>query len=75
MRRTGTIMSAREALREILDGLPDDRVNEVLDFARFLTWQEERQAWRQFGQDQLAGAYGPDEPDYRVEEVKPELGS
>ncbi|HUT88942.1 MAG TPA: hypothetical protein VMY37_05575 [Thermoguttaceae bacterium] len=68
-------MSAREALREILDGLPDDRVNEVLDFARFLTGQEERQAWRQFGHDQLARAYGPDEPDYRVEEVKPELGS
>jgi len=75
MRPAGTIMSAREALEQILDGLPDDRVNEVLDFARFLTWQEERRAWRQFGQDQLARAYGPDEPDYRVEQVKPELGS
>jgi hypothetical protein len=68
-------MSSREALDHILDGLSDDRVNEVLDFARFLTWQEERQAWRQFGQDQLASAYGPDEPDYRVEEIKPELDS
>lgn len=62
-------MSAREALQEILDGLPDDRVNEVLDFARFLTWQEESQAWRRFGEDQLARAYGPDEPDYRAADL------
>jgi len=75
MRWTGTIMSTGEALKQILDGLPEDRVNELLDFARFPTRQEDRQAWRQFGQNQLARAYGPNEPDYRVEEVKPELGS
>jgi hypothetical protein len=70
-----TIMIAREALEQILDGLPDDRLVEVLDFARFLTWQEERQAWRQFGQAQLARAYGADEPDYLAEEIKPDLDS
>ncbi|MFH1268151.1 MAG: hypothetical protein ABIK89_20730 [Planctomycetota bacterium] len=66
-------MSTKEALEQILGQLPENRVSEVLDFARFLSWQEERQAWQQFGQAQLAKAFGPDEPDYRLAEVKPEL--
>jgi hypothetical protein len=68
-------MTTREALEEILQGLPEDRVTEVLDFARFLSWQEEREAWRQSGRDQLARAYGPHEPDYTLEDLKPELNS
>jgi hypothetical protein len=68
-------MTTKEALEEILQGLPEDRLSEVLDFARFLSWQEQREAWRQFGRAQLARAYGPDEPDYTVEDLKPELNS
>jgi hypothetical protein len=68
-------MTSRQALEDVLQGLPESRVSEVLDFARFLSWQEEREAWRQFGRAQLARAYGSDEPDYYVEDVKPELNT
>ena len=52
-----------------------ERLREVLNFAEFLSWQEERQAWRQFGQAQLARAYGPNEPEYTTADLKPELNS
>jgi len=68
-------MTTKEALEEILQGLPESRLSEVMDFARFLSWQEERDSWRQFGRAQLARAYGPDEPDYTLEDHKPELDS
>ena len=42
-------MTTRQTLEEILQGLPEDRVSQILDFARFLSWQEEREAWREFG--------------------------
>jgi len=68
-------MTTREALQQILGELAEHRLSELLDFARFLSWQDERRAWRQFGYVQLARAYGPNEPDYNGEEVKPELDS
>jgi hypothetical protein len=68
-------MTTREALEEIVQGLPENRVNEILDFARFLSWQEEREAWRQAGRASLARAYGPEEPDYTLEDLKAELNS
>ena len=68
-------MTTREALEEILQGLPEDRVNEILDFARFLSWQEEREAWRQAGRASLAWAYGPEEPDYALDDLNPALNS
>jgi len=68
-------MTTREALEEVLQGLPEGRLSEILDFARFLSWQEEREAWRHFGRAQLARAYGLDEPDYTPEDLRPELNS
>lgn len=65
-------MSDRETLDKVLETLPADKVREVLDFATFLNWQQERDAWRQFGQAQLARAYGPDEPEYTLADLKPE---
>jgi hypothetical protein len=44
-----------------------------LDFARFLSEQDEREAWRKFGRSQLARAYGPGEPEYDLDDIKPEL--
>jgi hypothetical protein len=64
-------MSAREALNRVLQALPDERVREVLDFAEFLQ-SKDAVAWRQFGRTQLAQAYGPDEPDYSLDDLKPE---
>jgi hypothetical protein len=65
-------MSVRETLAKILEGLSDQRLREILDFVQFLGWQEERAAWRQFGQAQLARAYGPEEPEYSAADLKPE---
>lgn len=71
-------MTTRERLDQILASLPEVRLCEVLDFARFLRWREEqekqeREDWQRFGQAQLAKAYGPDEPDYTEADLKPEL--
>jgi hypothetical protein len=54
----------KEALELVLKDMPEDRVQQVLDFARFLAFRNEEAEWRGFGLHQLAKAYGPDEPDY-----------
>jgi hypothetical protein len=63
-------MSVKEALDKVLEALPEERLREVLDFAVFLNGQSERAAWQQFGQSQIARAYGPDEPDYTSADLK-----
>lgn len=68
-------MSVRANLETLLDSLPEERLRELLDFAEFLSWQEERQAWRQFGQAQFARAYGPNEPEYTHADLKAERNS
>lgn len=65
-------MSARETLEKLLDKMPEERLREVADFAAFLTWQQERAGWQQFGQAQLARAYGPNEPEYSFADLKQE---
>lgn len=65
-------MSARETLEKLLEHMPEERLREIADFAAFLNWQNDRDGWRQFGQAQLARAYGPDEPDYTLADLKPE---
>jgi hypothetical protein len=60
-------------LDQVLLELPDDRLGEVLDFARFLSADREREAWREFGRAQLARAYASDEPEYTEADLKPEL--
>lgn len=66
-------MSAKELLEQVLIELPEDRLQEVLDFARFLNAQEQGEAWREFGRAHLAQVYGPDEPEYTEADLKPEL--
>ena len=63
-------MTTRDALIQILDELSDERVVQLLDYARFLTWQEERRAWQEFGKSQFAKAYGDDEPDYSESDLQ-----
>ena len=65
-------MSVKETLEKVLNGLPEARQREVLDFAEYLSWQEEREEWREFGKAQLARAYGPNEPEYTTADLKPE---
>jgi hypothetical protein len=66
-------VTTKEALEQILVELPENRLSEVVDFARFLSMQGESEAWRQFGRSQLAKAYGSDEPEYNEADVRPEL--
>lgn len=68
----GFAVTTRDTLVQVLQELPEDRLGEVLDFARFLTIQEEREAWSRSGRLALAKAYGNDEPDYSEADLKPE---
>ena len=65
----------KEALNDLLNDMPEDRIQQVLDFARFLAFQKQETEWRQFGLRQLAKAYGTGEPDYTEADIKPELDS
>ena len=65
-------MDVRTTLEPLLKDLPDDSLRQLIEFARFLAWREERKSWQQFGETQLARAYGPDEPDYSESDIKPE---
>jgi hypothetical protein len=70
-------MTTKEKLFQVLETLPEARLVQVLDFARFVYWLE-RQArdevadWQRFGWEQFARAYGPDEPEYTETDVRPE---
>jgi hypothetical protein len=66
-------VTARDTLDEVLRTLPDERIREVLNFARFMSMEEEAKDWEQFGLAQLARAYGPNEPEYTAADHKPEL--
>lgn len=68
-------MTTKEALDQVIEGFEDERLREVLEFARFLHWREEREDWRRFGLAQFAKAYGPDEPEYHEADVKSDLAS
>ena len=68
-------MTSKDLLEGILQGLPENRLQEVLDFARFLSVQEDREGWQEFGRGQLANAYGDDEPEYSLDDIRPELES
>lgn len=63
-------MEIKQAVQQVLDVLPEDRVREVLNFARFLAQVDETDQWRQFGRRQFARAYGDDEPDYSEADLK-----
>lgn len=64
-------MSSKQALVELLEQLPEQRVQEILDFARFISFEADREQWAQFGREQLAQAYGTDEPEYTLSDLKP----
>ena len=63
-------MTPQETLSTILPQLPVDRQWQVVQFAQFLAWQDDRADWQQFGRTQLAKAYGEDEPEYTTADLK-----
>ncbi len=63
-------MTTRENLKQVLEKLPDDRVKQVLEFAEFLASHGESLDWQGFGREQFARAYGPNEPEYTLADLK-----
>jgi len=62
-------MKLIDDLHQVVERLPEDRVREVLDFARFIAQNREMEEWRESGQQHLAKAYGPDEPEYTEADI------
>jgi hypothetical protein len=62
-------MSTREQLDALISRLPPEQLSQLLEIARELARDEDRAAWQQFGPEQFARAYGPDEPDYTRADV------
>ena len=66
-------MNVRKALDELLAAFAEEQLREVLDFAQFVNARQEREEWQRFGAQQLARAYGTNEPEYTEADLKPEL--
>jgi len=67
-------MTVQEQLQELMDSMPDGDRQLLLEFARFLNLRKEHDAWRRFGLDHFARAYGDDEPEYDEADIRSELG-
>jgi hypothetical protein len=65
-------MSTKNTLYQLLATFPEEQMQLVLDFARFVQTRQEQDEWRRFGARQLARAYGPQEPEYTEADLKPE---
>ncbi len=65
-------MTTKEALGALADEMSEERLREVLDFARFVSRRAEGDAWTGFALEQLSRAYGPDEPGYTEADLEPE---
>jgi hypothetical protein len=63
-------MSEIATLEPLLEGLSQERLRQLIAFARFLAAEDERDEWQSFGKAQLARAYGTDEPDYSELDLK-----
>lgn len=63
-------MTLRESLDRVVAVLPEDRLRELVEFAQFLASRSEQIEWQAFGRSQFAAAYGPDEPEYTLADVK-----
>lgn len=63
-------MTTKDALARVLDRLDEERLREVLDFARFVGARDEQREWSDLALDGLARAWGPDEPDYTEADIK-----
>jgi hypothetical protein len=63
----------KQNIDQLLQTMPEERLYEVLSFAQFLSWRDEEDSWRRFGQRQFAKAYGPNEPDYSATDLKLDL--
>jgi len=62
--------AAQNELERLLPDLSAAQMRQVLDFAKFLQWQEDRREWQRFGKQQFARAYGDNEPEYTLADIR-----
>ena len=65
-------MTTRQTIDQLLHDLPEEGLNEVLEFARYVIWRTQREPWQRHARAQFAKAYGADEPEYTAEDIKRE---
>jgi hypothetical protein len=58
-----------QSLGQVLARLPDERLRQILDFAEFLSLQEEQQMWSRPAAE--ADELGPEDDEYTEAEAKP----
>jgi len=63
-------MTLNQQILQVASTLPEPRLEELLNFARFLQLQEERTEWRTAAQAQFAKAFGASEPEYSETDLK-----
>ena len=68
-------MTIHEALDKVLNDLPETRLWEVLDFARYLRWLEKEAGeecadWHRLNAAQAALLHGPEDPEYTEADIK-----
>ena len=66
------VSPTQHELERLIPELSIGQLQQVVDFAKFLRWKEERRDWQEFGKKQLAGAYGDDEPEYTLADIREE---
>ena len=58
-----------ERLRDVVEKLPEDAAQEVLDFAEFLSARVRDDEWHAFTRRGFAANFGDDEPEYTLRDV------
>lgn len=64
--------AAQQELERLIADLSASQMQQVVDFAKFLQWQEDRREWQEFGKRQFARAYGDNEPEYTLADIREE---
>jgi hypothetical protein len=66
-------MSTREQLDAVVSQLPEETLSQLLHIARRMALDKDWAEWERLSQEQFARAYGPDEPEYTMADVKPRV--
>lgn len=66
-------MSTKELLHRVVDELPEEQARALLELAESLPLRREAEEWRAFARQQMSRLWGPDEPEYSLADLKPEL--
>jgi hypothetical protein len=62
-------VTAAERLRKVVEGLPEETAQEVLDFTEFLLAKLRDDEWHAFTRQGFAKMFGDDEPEYTLDDV------